>query len=320
MISRWAFAAIVCLVSTSAGFAQTWPTKALTIIVPSAAGSGVDVPTRLYTDRLTKAIGQPVIVRNIPGAGGAIGAQTAAKSAPDGYTFFVASAGHLIANKYMMKTPGYDPDKDFTPVALLNRAPYILLANPSLPVKTVAELTAYVRANPDKLLLAYEGSSVKAVASYFKSALNYPIDLVAYNSPLAATQDTLGGSTQVTIQGTTIGLGFVRDGRLRALAVISDERLPQMPDVPTMAEIQPGFGAFDAWMAMVAPTGTPADVLKRMSAELHTIGSTPELKAIFGKLGFFEETDRSPQRTMSYIKSQSEQFDKMAKTANFVPE
>ena len=231
-----------------------------------------------------------------------------------------ASAGHLIVNKYTMKTPGYDPYKDFTPVALLNRAPYMLLANTSVPAKTLAELTAHAKANPGKLFLAFEGASVKAVATYLRAALDLPIELVAYNSPLNAIQDTLGGTAQLHVQGTAIGLAFVKDGRLRPLAVISASRLLQLADVPTLAELHPGFGAFDAWMSVVAPTGTPADIVRRMSAELHTIGSLQEVKSVFEKLGFFEETDRSPERAAAYIRSQSEQFDRMAKTANFVPE
>jgi tripartite-type tricarboxylate transporter receptor subunit TctC len=155
-----------CIAFSSAGLAQTWPTKPVTFIVPAAAGSGPDVSLRLYTDRLAKVIGQPVIVRNIVGASGAIGAQAAAKSAPDGYTFFMGSNGHLVVNKYTMKNPGYDPDKDFVPVALLNRAPYMLLVNPALPINSVAELGTYARSNPGKAFLAYEGSSVQAIAAY----------------------------------------------------------------------------------------------------------------------------------------------------------
>ncbi len=176
---------------------------------------------RLYTDRLAKVIGQTVIVRNVVGASGAIGAQAAARSAPDGYNFFMGSNGHLVVNKYAMKNPGYNPDKDFVPVALLNRAPYMLLVNPALPINSVAELGTYARSNPGKAFLAYEGSSVQAIAAYTKQVLGLPIDLVAYNSPLQAIQDTFGGSAQFHIQGTAIGLAFVTDQRLRALAVLA---------------------------------------------------------------------------------------------------
>jgi tripartite-type tricarboxylate transporter receptor subunit TctC len=305
---------------SSAVLAQAWPTKPVTVIVPAAAGSGPDVSLRLYTDRLAKAIGQPVIVKNVVGASGAIGAQTAAKSPPDGYTFFMGSNGQLVVNKYTMKTPGYDAEKDFVAVALLNRAPYMLLVNPALPINSVAELGTYAHSNRGKAFLAYEGSSVQAIAAYTKQVLSLPIDLVAYNSPLQAIQDTLGGSAQFHIQGTAIGLAFVTDQRLRALAVLAAERLPQLANVPTMNELYPNFGAFDAWLAIVAPAGTPPDIVKRMSAELHAIGSQDDLRAMFNKLGFFEETDRSPERTAAYIKSQTEQFAKMAAVADLKAE
>jgi tripartite-type tricarboxylate transporter receptor subunit TctC len=320
MVKRLIFTALACVAFSSAGLAQAWPSKPITFIVPAAAGSGPDVSLRLYTDRLSKVIGQPVIVKNVVGASGAIGAQAAAKSAPDGYTFFMGSNGHLVVNKYTMKNPGYDPDRDFMPVALLNRAPYMLLVNPSLPINSVAELGTYARSNPGKAFLAYEGSSVQAIAAYTKQVLSLSIDLVAYNSPLQAIQDTLGGSAQFHIQGTAIGLAFVTDQRLRALAVLAAERLPQLANVPTMNELYPNFGAFDAWLAIVAPAGTPPDIVKRMSAELHAIGSQDDLRAMFNKLGFFEETDRSPERTAAYIKSQTEQFAKMAAAADLKAE
>jgi tripartite-type tricarboxylate transporter receptor subunit TctC len=320
MLRRLLLAALACVVFASTGLAQPWPSKPVTVIVPAAAGSGPDVSLRLYTDRLAKAIGQPVIVRNVVGASGAIGAQAAAKSAPDGYTFFMGSNGQLVVNKYTMKTPGYDADKDFVPVALLNRAPYMLLVNPALPINAVSDIAAYARGNPSKAFLAYEGSSVQAIAAYTRQVLDLPINLVAYNSPLQAIQDTLGGSAQFHIQGTAIGLGFVNEKKLRALALLAAERLPQLANVPTMNELHPNFGAFDAWLAIVAPTGTPADIVKRMSAELHAVGSQDDVRANFNKLGFFEETDRSPERTAAYIRSQAEQFAKMAAVADIKPE
>ena len=161
-------AATVALLVSPVAMAQSWPNRPVQFIVPAAAGSGPDVTLRAYTDKVAKSIGQPVLVLNRPGAQGAIGAQAAAKEAPDGHTFFLASLGQLIANKYTMKTPGYDPDKDFVPVAVLGRAPYIVLVNPNLPVRSLADLVKFDRENAGKVSLAYEGSSVLAGSSHLK--------------------------------------------------------------------------------------------------------------------------------------------------------
>src|SRR4051812_18706711 len=185
--------AATALSMSSVAMAQQWPSRPVQFIVPAAAGSGPDVTLRPYTDRIAKSIGQPVVVINRPGAQGAIGAQAAVKEPPDGYTFMLGSLGQLVANKYTMKTPGYDPDKDFVPVALLGRAPYMVLVNPSLPIHSLADLAKYDRDNPGKLSLAYEGSSVLAGAAYLKRLMGLSLELVGYNSPLQAIQDTTGG-------------------------------------------------------------------------------------------------------------------------------
>src|SRR5262245_20222386 len=164
--------AAAALLVSSAAMAQQWPSRPVQFIVPAAAGSGPDVTLRAYTDRIAKSIGQPVVVLNRPGAQGAIGSQATAKEPPDGYTFMLGSLGQLIANKYIMKTPGYDPDKDFVPVALIGRAPYMVLVNPSLPIRSLADLVKFDRENPGKVSLAYEGASVLAGSAYLKRLMD----------------------------------------------------------------------------------------------------------------------------------------------------
>src|SRR4051812_13917955 len=193
---RFLAAAGALLVSSAAAMAQPWPSRPVQIIVPAAAGSGPDVTLRAYTEKMAKNLGQPVVVLNRPGAQGAIGAQATAKEPPDGYTFMLGSLGQLIANKYTMKAPGYDPDKDFVPVALIGRAPYIVLVNPSLPIQSLADLAKYDRENPGKVSLAYEGAAVLAASAHLKRLMNLSLQLVAYNSPLQAIQDTIGGTAQ----------------------------------------------------------------------------------------------------------------------------
>ncbi|MGZ5803279.1 MAG: Bug family tripartite tricarboxylate transporter substrate binding protein [Xanthobacteraceae bacterium] len=275
---------------------------------------------RAYTDKIAKSIGQPVLVINRPGAQGAIGSQATIKEPPDGYTFMLASLGQLVANKYTMKSPGYDADKDFVPVALLGRAPYMVLVNPSLPVRSLADLAKYDRENPGKISLAYEGAAVLAGSAYLKRLMGLSLELVAYNSPLQAIQDTIGGTTQVHMQGTAIGLAYATSQKLPAIAVTTDKRLPQLADVPTVNESYPGFGSFEAWLMIVAAANTPPEIIQRMSVEIARAGDTQELRDLFSKLGFFDNEDRTPQAAVAYLKQQNEQFAKMAKAADLKPE
>ena len=310
----------VALLMPLTASAQTWPNKPVQFIVPSAAGSGPDVTLRPYTEKISKSIGQPVLVINRPGAQGAIGAQAAAKEPGDGYTFMLSNIGQLIANKYTMKTPGYDPDKDFVPVAIVGRAPYMLLVNPSLPIKTPADLVKYDRENPGKLALAYEGASAYAGSAYIKSVMGLSLQLVGYNSPLQAIQDTIGGTTQLHLQGTAIGLSFATSGKLRPIVLTTDQRLPQLADVPTMNDSYPGFGSFEAWLMIVAPASTPPDIVKRMSLEIAKASETQELRDLFRNLGFFDKEDRTPETAAVFLKQQRELFEKMAKAADIKPE
>jgi tripartite-type tricarboxylate transporter receptor subunit TctC len=308
------------LLLSSAVMAQSWPNRPVQFIVPAAAGSGPDVTLRAYTDRLAKSIGQPVVVLNRPGAQGAIGAQATAKEPPDGYTFMLGSLGQLVANKYTMKAPGYDPDKDFVPVALIGRAPYMVLVNPNLPVRSLADLVKYDRENPGKISLAYEGSSVLAGAAYLKHLMGLSLELVPYNSPLQAIQDTMGGIAQVHVQGTAIGLSYATSQKLRAIAITTDKRLPQLADVPIVNESYPDFGSFEAWLMIVAPANTPPDIVQRMSVEIGRAGNSQELRALFSKLGFFDNEDYTPQAAAAFLKQQNDQFSKMAKAADLKPE
>jgi len=308
------------LLVSSAAMAQPWPSRPVQFIVPAAAGSGPDVTLRPYTDRLAKSIGQPVVVLNRPGAQGAIGAQATAKEPPDGYTFMLGSLGQLVANKYTMKAPGYDPDKDFVPVALIGRAPYMVLVNPNLPVRSLADLVKHDRENPGKISLAYEGSSVLAGAAYLKHLMGLSLELVPYNSPLQAIQDTMGGIAQVHVQGTAIGLSYATTQKLRAIAITTDKRLPQLADVPTVNESYPDFGSFEAWLMIVAPANTPPDLVQRMSVEIGRAGNSQELRDLFRKLGFFDNEDYTPQAAATFLKQQNEQFAKMAKAADLKPE
>lgn len=183
----------------------------------------------------------------------------------------------------------------------------------------LADLAKFDRENPGKISLAYEGSSILAGSAYLKQIMGLSLELVPYNSPLQAVQDTIGGIAHVHVQGTAIGLSFATNGKLRAIAVTTDKRLPQLSDVPTVNESYPDFGSFEAWLMIVAPAGTPPDIIKRMSGEIARAGDSQELRDLFSKLGFDNE-DRTPETAAAYLKQQGEQFAKMAKAADLKPE
>ena len=196
----------------------------------------------------------------------------------------------------------------------------MVLVNPSLPIRSLADLAKYDRENPGKVSLAYEGSAILAGSAYLKRLMGLSLELVPYNSPLQAIQDTIGGIAQVHVQGTAIGLSFATSKGSRAIAVTTDKRLPQLADVPTVNESYPDFGSFEAWLMIVAPANTPPDIVQRMSVEIARAGDSQELRDLFSKLGFFDDEDRTPRAAIAYLKQQNEQFAKMAKAADLKPE
>ena len=313
-------AVLLALPSTS--YSQAWPNRHIEIILPSSAGSGPDVTMRSYADRVGKSLGQSIIINNRPGASGVIAAQAAARSQPDGYTFFLASPAQLIINKYVLKDLPYNPDADFVPVSLLNRAPFIVLTNPRLPIKSLSDLVAYNKANPGKVFLSYEGATGKAIASHLNKVMGLEMTLVPYVNPVTAIQDLVGRSadTHVHVQGSALALPFVKDGRLRGLAVTSASRFEQLPDVPAMNEVYPGFGDFQTWLMLLAPKGVPEAVIRRMSSEIGRVAQLDEMKELFHNLGVLPAESGSPEAAAKFLREQNVQVAKMAAAALLRPE
>jgi tripartite-type tricarboxylate transporter receptor subunit TctC len=314
-------AAATTVLATSAA-AQEWPRrKIIEIIIPSAAGSGPDATIRSYSEHLAKNLGQGIVITNRAGGSGTIAASAAARSDPDGYTFLLASPSQLVVNKYTIKNLSYDPDKDFQPVALVGRAPYIVLTNPDMPFRTLPELIAYNAKNPGKVFVAYEGASAKAASIYLLRALGINLTMVPYVNPNQAVQDLLAGNTQLHLQGTALALPFVKDGRLPALAVTGGERFPPIPDVPAVGETFPRFGAFETWVMLLAPRGTPQPIIHRMSKEIEQIAQLPDMRKLFDNLGIIgADADASPEAAVAFLQRQNEQFAKMAEIADLKPE
>jgi len=275
-----AFAAALAIVAAPVAFGQAaYPTKPVRIVVPFPAGGTTDIIARATAQKLSEAWGQQVIVDNRPGAAGNIGAELVAKSAPDGYTLLMGTVGtHAINSSLYAKMP-YDHVKDFAPVILVAGVPNVLVVNPEVPVKTVPELIAYVKANPGKLNFASSGSgtSIHLSGELFKTMTGVQMTHVPYKGSAPALTDLIGGQVQLMFDNLPSSLAFIKAGKLRALAVTSTTRAAALPDVPTVADFVPGFEA-SSWFGLLAPAGTPPAVIAKINGEVAKWLATPEAR------------------------------------------
>ena len=266
--------------------AQNYPTRPVRMIVPFSPGGAADVPGRMLMQKLTEALGQQVVVDNRPGAGGTIGADLAAKAAGDGYTLLMISNTHVISASLYKKLP-YDSLNDFAPVLQFGDAPNVLVVHPSLPVKSVRELVALAKAKPGSIDFASSGngSSQHLFAALFTSLAGVKMTHIPYKGSAQATTDLLAGQVTVSFPGIAGMIQHIRNGRLRALAVTSVKRSPQMPDVPSIAEA--GVKGYEAslWLGILAPAALPKDINARLNAEVGKILKQPELQASFRTIG-----------------------------------
>ena len=264
---RALFAVIALCAATLAG-AQSYPAKPIHLIVPFPPGGGNDTVARAIAQQISPELGQPVVIDNRPGAGGSVGAELAAKAPADGYTLFLAGVGSHAVNPNLHARLPYDPVKDFTPITLLATAPSVLVVNPGLPARNIAELTAYARAHPGKLNYASNGngSAAQLAAAMYESMANVRMVHVPYKGIAPALTDLLSGEVQLMF-GTIVALvPHIQAGKLRPLAVTSRKRSALLPDVPTLAES--GLPDYEAgsWYGILAPAGTPPEVVRRLNA------------------------------------------------------
>ena len=263
----------------SPAIADEFPTRPIKIVVPFSPGGAVDGPMRLIAQEMSKRLGQGVIIENRPGAGATIGSEAVAKAPPDGYTLLLASQTNAISAALYPKL-SFDPIDGFAPISLIGREPGVIVVNPSLPVQTLAELVAYVKARPGKIDYASSGngSGQHLFAALLSSMTGMTMNHIPYRGSGQATTDLIGGQVQVSIPGMSGMLGHIRAGKLRALAVTGAHRAPQLPDVPTV--IESGFPGYEAyvWMGLLAPAGTPPAIIDRLQREVVAALATPEVK------------------------------------------
>lgn len=273
--------AVMALVCAQAAMAQgKFPDRSITIVVPSAPGGSTDFTARLIAEPLSRALGQPVVVDNKPGASGNIGNQIVAKAKPDGYTLLLAYSGFQVGNPHLFKKAGWDPIKDFAPVSMLTRAPQVLATRANLPANNMRELIAYAKANPGKLNYASSGAgSIQHIAGeLFKQMTGTFITHIPYRGAGPAVQDLLGGQVDIFITTPASVVQHIKADKLKGLAVTSATRLSSLPQVPTTREVDLKEFTLDSWFALYAPAGTPNEVVQLLNTELAKILTNPDIK------------------------------------------
>lgn len=296
--------------------AQGYPSKPVRLVVPFAPGGFTDVVARILGQKLSQSMGQQFIVENKAGAGSTIGSDFVAKAPPDGYTLLMVSSTHVIS-PHIYKSLPYDPIKSFTVVGKLVDSPYVLLVHPKVPAKNVQEFIALAKASPDKVHYASSGngSAQHLMGGLFAAMTGSPIKHVPYKGSSGAANDLVAGVVESSFAGVPNALAQVPQGRLKALAVTTSKRAPQLPDVPTMQEA--GVAGYDAsvWLALLAPAGTPPDIVARLNTEIGRLMNSPETKKALFDAGV-EPAPSSPEEMASYMTQELARWGKVVKDAN----
>jgi tripartite-type tricarboxylate transporter receptor subunit TctC len=263
----------------AAASAQDYPTRSITLVVPYAAGGGNDVMARIVAEKMSKTLGQNIVVENRAGAGGSVATRAVAKAAPDGYTLVLGGTGSLAVNPTLYNNVGYDPRKDFAPVGLIGTGQLIVLVNPSVAAKTIPELIALAKKELGKLSYASAGvgSGIHLGAVLFELMADIKLTHVPYRGTAPALTDLIGGHVHVYFSSIPSAIGIAKEGKVRALAVTGPKRSPVFPDLPTVAETLPGFEAVLHY-GIVAPAGTPKPIIDKLNAALREAVAAPDTK------------------------------------------
>jgi tripartite-type tricarboxylate transporter receptor subunit TctC len=295
--------------------AEDYPTRPVKVIVPFAAGGPTDVMARLIAQKLSESLKQQFFVENHPGAGGNIGMTLVARAKPDGYTILVASSSFVVNPSLYANNP-YDPYKDFAPVSLAAASPNILVVNPALPVKTVQDLVALIKANPNKYPIANPGigTTPQLAAELFKLALKLEATSVPFGGAAPAIQSTVANQTPIAFAAMPPAAPQVKGGKLRALAVTSAKRSAALPDVPTLGEAGIKEQVSETMQGVFVPGKTPAAVVATLNAEIKKAMALPDVKAKCAQLGFDPVAD-TPAEFSTYIKAEVEKWGRVIREA-----
>jgi tripartite-type tricarboxylate transporter receptor subunit TctC len=301
--------------TSNAALAQAYPTKPIRVVVPYAAGGATDLTARLVGQKMQASLKQNIIVENRPGAGGVIGADAVAKAPPDGYTVLIGVPAEMAILQHLQKLP-YNVARDFAPVSLAAITPLILVVHPSLPVKSVKELVAFVRARPGQLSYASAGTGgvQHLAAELLKITAKIDMTHVPYKGAAPVMPDLIGGHIPMFFSGMPPAMPHVKAGKLRALAVTTTKRSPAAPDVPTMVESgMPGFDISN-WFAYFIPAGTPAEVISRLNTEVNRGLKFEDVKDKLASVGA-ETVGTTPEALATFVRAESEKFAKLIKAS-----
>jgi tripartite-type tricarboxylate transporter receptor subunit TctC len=305
-----------CLVTASACWAaDTYPDHKVRMIVPFAVGGPTDVIGRMVAEQLSKAWGQQLYVENMPGAGGNIGVEEAARATPDGYTILVVSTGFII-NPSMYTKIGYDPIKDFTPISLVAASPNVVTVNPAVPANNLKELIALIKASPGKFSFAQPatGSTPHLAGEMFKQMFNLDLVTVPFAGAALAVNSTLGNHTPIAFTALPPAMGNIKDGSLKGIAILASRRLSTLPELPTnIEEGVPGLES-DTLTGIVAPAGTPQAIVDKWHDAIVSMTADPDVKKKLDALGFVTVAD-TPAEFGESIKSEMTRWDKVVKAA-----
>jgi len=301
--------------------AQAWPAKPVKLIVSQGAGGAPDIVARLVSDRLSRIWAQQVLVENRPGSGNIIGAQLAARAAPDGYTLFFATAAALVTNPYTFKTLPYDPARDFIPVGMVGKAPFLVLVHPSVKANTLAELIALEKSQPGKLTFATDGprNFSGMVAAWLNKLGGTNILQVPYATMPQGIQDTVAGRTQLVILAIPVAAAQIKRGALRPLAFTAAKRAPGFENVPPVADTFPGFN-FVGWFAICAPAGTPQEVVRRINRDMDTVLKDKEVVQKLSGMGIFTDGADTPEGTAAFVRAELASWGKVVHEIGLQPE
>jgi tripartite-type tricarboxylate transporter receptor subunit TctC len=301
--------------------AQNYPAKPIKIIIAQAPGSATDVISRVVGNRLSEGLGQPIVVEARPGAGGALGTEAAARSAPDGYTLFMGNNSTHGSNPAIYAKLPYDAVNDFAPISFVASVPYVLVVEPSLPVKSVQDLIALAKSKPGKINYASagNGSTHQFCGELLKSAAGIDLVHIPYKGSPPGIAGLLAGEVSLMFTNLTDIGSQIRAGKVKPLAVTTLKRAPLLPDVPTMVEAGVPDFEITSWFGLLAPAGTPAAVIGRLNAETVKVLAREDVKSTLGDQGL-DVRSSSPEQFAAYIKSEIARFTKIAKAAGIKAE
>ena len=320
MKAAWRLIAIALLLACAGAHGQGWPSKPLKLIVPNAPGSAPDLLSRLWAERMTRSLAAQVLVENNVAGSGLVAAQTAARSANDGYTLFLATVVTHATNPAMYKSLPYDPERDFAPVAMLmDDGPFIVAVNPAVPAKDFGEFLALVKSHPGKYSFAADAGIAGIAGRWLYKVANADIVFVPYKQIAPSLQDVVGGRVESIIISLSAADAFVKAGKLRLIGVTSSRRFPGVEHVPAVAETVPGV-QFGGWFAIAAPAGTPADIIQRVNRETDEFLRDPAVNARIRSFGWFSRGAGTPQSVAEFMRAEREKWGRIIRDVGIQPE